>query len=421
MRVVVIGAGLLGVSSAYFLSEAGHEVVVIDRNEGTARDTSFANGGMLTPSQAAPWNSPGIAFKVLKWLGHKDIPFRIHPFALLARPIWAYRFLRSATEQNFLRNLDKNARLAHYSVNLLRQMREQLDLNYDRGRKGTIKLFRDHAVFADAIELHRKISGLSLNYRVLKGDSLQDVEPALVPVLNVIAGAIHYPDDESGDAYKFCLELERHARQNSVSFRFNTQVNAIRRDKDRILGVSTSNGEVEGDCYVIAAGSYSPILTAPLGVHLPISPVKGYSLTFPAPQRAGLPSIPVIDESRHLAVTPLGDRLRISGNAEIAGYELEINPKRLAMMLDFFAELFPHLADSMEHSEKTPWTGLRPYCADGVPILGACNIPNLYLNTGHGHLGWTMALGSGRFVSDLITGRKTELDPGAYSVQRFLR
>ena len=421
MRVVVIGAGLLGVSSAYFLSKAGHEVVVIERNEGIARDTSYANGGMLTPSQAAPWNSPGIAFKVLKWQRRKDIPFRIHPLVLLARPVWAYRFLRSAMEQQFLKNLEKNARLAQYSISQLRQLREQMDLNYDSGMKGTIKLFRDHDAIADAIELHRKTHGLGLNYRILNDDTLLDTEPSLAPVLNIIAGAIHYPDDESGDAYKFCQELERHARMNAVSFQFSTTVNGFHRDGPRICGVSTDSGDVEGDCFIISAGSYSPHLAGLLGIPLPVNPVKGYSLTFPAPQDTLLPAIPVIDESRHLAVTPMGNRLRISGSAELAGYKLGINPKRLAMMREFFTELFPRLADSLLQSEVTPWTGLRPYCADGVPILGACRIPNLFFNTGHGHLGWTMALGSGRLVSDIITGGKTGLDPGAYSIQRFSR
>ena len=421
MRVVVIGAGLLGISSAYYLSKAGHEVVVLERNEGSALDTSFANGGMLTPSQAAPWNTPGIALKVFKWLGHKDIPFRIHPLALLARPVWIYRFLRSARKHQFLRNLEKNARLAHFSVSLLRQIRDQMNFDYDCGKQGTIKLFRDSDAFAEAIELHKLMSGITLNYRILRGETLRDVEPALAPILDKIIGAIHYPDDESGDAYKFCKELERIIRENSVSFLFNTLVKGFHRDGNRILGVKTSSDVIEGDYFIIAAGSYSPHLAGPLGIHLPINPVKGYSLTFPIPQTVALPTIPVIDESRHLAVTPLGSRLRISGSAEIAGYELTLNPKRLAMMLDFFREIFPTLADNVVQSDISSWTGLRPYSADGVPILGTSPISNLLLNTGHGHLGWTMALGSGCIVSDIITGRKTELDPAAYSIERFLR
>jgi D-amino-acid dehydrogenase len=421
MRVVVVGAGVLGVSTAYFLGKAGHEVVVLEQNEGSALDTSFANGGMLTPSQAAPWNTPGIALKVLKWLGHKNIPFRIQPLALLSRPAWALRFLRSASEQAFIENLGKNSRLAHYTLDLLRQLRDQLDIKYDSGRQGTIKVFRDHNAFVDAIDLHKKIAGNLLNYRILERGSLESLEPALVPVLDRIAGAIHYPDDESGDAHKFCQELERHARQNSVSFRFNTKVNGFHRDKDRILGVSTSAGEVEGDNFIIAAGSYSPQLAAPLGVSLPINPVKGYSLTLPGPKNALLPSIPIIDESRHLAVTPLGSRIRISGSAEIAGFDRSIKQQRLTMMLDFFRELFPLIADSADRSEMTAWTGLRPYSADGVPILGRCEISNLFLNTGHGHLGWSMSLGSACLLSDMIDGRKTELDSGPYSIQRFSR
>ncbi len=411
----------MGVSTAYFLARAGHEVVVLEQNGGTALDTSYANGGMLTPSQAAPWNTPDIALKVLKWLGRKDIPFRIHPLPLLGRPLWSYTFLRSATKQSFLENLEKNARLAYYSIELLRRMREQMELNYDCAKRGTIKLFRDQDAFKNAIEMHKSNIGIKLNYQILEGAELLSREPSLAPIVHRIPGALYYPDDESGDAYKFCQEMEKHARLNAVKFRFNTKVNELCMDKDRIRGVSTSTGEVEGDNFIIAAGSFSPSLTRPLGVRPPISPVKGYSLTFPAPQIEGLPTVPIIDESRHLAVTPLGDRLRISGSAEIAGFDRSIKQKRLTMMMDFFREMFPMLVDNVDQSAMTAWTGLRPYCADGVPVIGATGIRNLFLNTGHGHLGWSMALGSACLLSDIMLGRKTELDPGAYSIQRFSR
>jgi len=419
MRIAVIGAGLLGVSTAWFLAEAGHEVIVIDRNEGAGLETSFANGGMLTPSQAGPWNTPGIALQVLRWIGREESPLLLKPSQLFALAGWGTAFLRHSQSRRFRANQLKNVALASYSLEVLRRTRSQLDIQYDQSSVGTMKIYRDPRTLDQAVNALADC-GAELRYQLLDPQGVIALEPTLAPVKQTLAGGIYFPDDEAGDAHQFCQHLARAATGLGTSFMYGTRVTSLVRSTNHITALKTSKGDVVADVYILAAGSYSPLLARSARLNLPIYPVKGYSLTVETREEGtALPTIPVIDELRHVAVTPLGKRLRIAGKAELAGYDTTIAASRISLLLKYFAQIYPELGDQINRDTIRTWTGLRPYCSDGVPIIGSCQIENLVLNTGHGHLGWTLSAGSARLIADLVTGAKPALDISPYLLSRF--
>jgi len=418
MRIVVIGAGLLGVTTAYFLARSGHKVTVIDRRDGPGLETSFANGGMLTPSQAAPWNTPGISLKLLKWFGRTESPLLLRPAALFSILGWGAAFLYHSAPARFMLNQRKNALLAGYSLRILRQLRDELDIHYDETLNGTMKIYRTHGAFKEARTWFDTLKE-NVHFEVLDNAGVIRREPALAAVADKIAGGIYYPGDEAGDAYKFCREMAHIASVKGVSFRYGTLVKGLLRSGNLISAVHTPAGEFEADVFVLAAGSYSRVLAKSAGISLPINPVKGYSLTLSCDPGDPMPVVPVIDESRHIAITPLGNRIRIAGMAELAGYDTTIDDHRIDMMLAFFCELYPQQKWNADPAAGGSWAGLRPYTSDGVPVMGPSPVENLYLNTGHGHLGWSMAAGSARLVADLIISGKTEVDLVPYQLDRF--
>ena len=421
MRIAVIGAGLLGVTTAYFLSKSGHEIIVVDRNDGPGMETSFANGGMLTPSQAGPWNLPGITLKLLGWLARNDTPIIIQPSALLSYLQWGILFLKNSAKKTFTENLYKNAVLARYSLEILTQIREHEAIEFDYSPSGTLKIYRKKKDFYSACNMLNTYNSDLINYEIADRDRVVSIEPSLSTVKENISGGIYYPDDESGDAYKFCRELADIAIKDGVKFLYRTSVDGFKCSGDRIQSITTTNGPVQADEYVLAAGSYSPILANQLGISLPIKPVKGYSLTINNTGNKAAPVVPIIDETCHIAITPLANKIRISGTAELSGYNTSIHPKRTNKMIKFIQELYPDLVNTLDQSAIEEWAGLRPYCCDGVPILGKSARKNLYLNTGHGHLGWTLAAGSAKLVADLISSGKTELKINSYGVERFYK
>lgn len=420
MRIAVIGAGLAGITTAWLLARAGHEVIVLDRREAAGLETSFANGGMLTPSQAAPWNSPGIALQVLRWLGREDSPFLLKLSQLPALAGWGRSFLYHSRADRFVANLAKNVRLGRYSLQCLREMRSSFGLQYDHSTRGTMKLYRTSASLQQAANDLAIADIESIRHEVLGASAVLKLEPALQAVVGSIAGGIYFPDDESGDAHLFCREIERLAGDAGVQFRYGTEVQALLHNSQRLMAVQTRKGEIKADVYLLSAGCYSPLLARTAGIKLPIYPVKGYSLTLDLPDPAVyVPAIPVIDELKHVAVTPLGHRLRIAGKAELAGYDTRIVEGRIYQLMKFFREVYPRAAQAMDLNQARPWAGLRPYTADGVPLLGGTALKNLYLNTGHGHLGWTFAAGSARLLTDLISGQPIGLDLHPYLLSRF--
>jgi D-amino-acid dehydrogenase len=419
MRIIIVGSGLLGTTSAYFLSLHGEEVMVVDRAEGPARETSFANGGMLTPSQSDPWNAPGVLRKALSWLGKEDAPLLLRPRALPSLGRWGLAFLHNSTPRLHRRNTIRNVRLARYSLDTLRTLRGSTGLRYDGYGGGTLKVFRDQPPLEHGIATAEMLSAHGVQYRALEPAGLLEVEPALAPVANRLVGGIHYPYDEAGDAHAFCTALAALAEERGVQFRFHTRVERLRRDGKRIAGVETHAGFLEADAFVLAAGSYSPLLAQPLGIRLPIRPVKGYSITVPGGKRERAPRIPVVDDSLHAAVTPLAGRLRVAGTAELAGYDATLTKSRILNLFSLLHQIYPEQEADPTGPTVERWMGFRPMTPDGGAILGHSPYPNLYFATGHGHLGWTMAAGSGKALADLICAKEPDIDLSDYRFDRF--
>jgi D-amino-acid dehydrogenase len=419
MRIVIIGAGLLGVSSAYFLARAGHQVTVLERREAAGMETSFANSGMVTPSQADPWNSPGTLRRLLAWLSSESSPFILNPSVLPSLLGWGIVFLRNSSITRFRDSLEKNVELANYSLKTFEVIRRETDIRYDQLMKGTLKVYREDAAFARAAAISDVLNTVGVNHEILDGDGVIAQEPALADIAGEISGGVYYPDDESGDAHKFCRELTVLAEHSGAEFRFSTEVTDIRHAGGRIGAVVTPGQVYTGDAYVMAAGSYSVPLGRMLGLKLPIRPIKGYSITLNRNGWDGGPSTPIIDDSRHVAITPLGDRIRVAGMAEFAGYNTAIDNTRIARLDRVLDDIYPAFTGYKNSATAQYWAGLRPYCCDGVPIIGRASHSNLYLNTGHGHLGWSMSVGSGRLLADIISGRDTDIDASPYSYERF--
>jgi D-amino-acid dehydrogenase len=418
MRVLVIGSGLLGVSSAWFLAREGCEVTVVDRLGAAAQGTSFANAGMLTPSMADPWNSPGILWRLLSWLGREDAPFLLRPRALPAMLGWGLAFLAHSTPARQRAAMDANLRLATYSLATMRDLRSDLKLAYDERGNGTLKVFRDRKAFDAASARNAVLAGLGLDVHSLTPALAVALEPALAPVRERLVGAIHCPADESGDAHAFTLALAGHARAAGVQFLFGREVTGFEHAGGRLNAAFAGAERLEAGQFVVAAGSWSPLLLRPLGVRLPVQPVKGYSITLPAGHWPAAPRMPIVDDALHAAATPLGDRLRVAGTAELAGYDCEPTPARIENLFTLLLELFPEYPQPLDRTKAAPWAGLRPMSPDGVPRIGQLGFDNLFVNTGHGHLGWTLAAGSGALLADLVLGKATQLAAAPYRPNR---
>ena len=418
MRVVVVGAGVIGVATAYFLARHGCDVTVLEREPEAAAGTSHANAGMLTPSMADPWNAPGLAWHLLRWLGREDAPFLLRPSVLPSMAGWGLKFLRQSTPARFRANSEKNLRLALYSLEQLRALRADLKLPYDALANGTIKVFRDARGFADGQSRTQMLTAMGLQVRTLTPAQAVALEPSLAPVQSQLVGAIHCPQDESGDARAFTEGLAARAREFGVEFHFGAEVTGVERSGDRIAAVLAGGARYTADSFVLAAGCWSPRFLQQFGARLPLQPVKGYSITVDASGWSGAPRMPVIDDALHAAVTPLGSRLRIAGTAELAGFDRSLNPARIENLFHLLLSLFPGFAPRLDRARASPWAGLRPVSADGVPHLGRFAMDNLFLNTGHGHLGWTLAAGSAQLVADLVAGKRPGLDLEPYDPNR---
>ncbi len=420
MHVLIVGAGLMGTTTAWYLGRHGVEVTVVDRAEAAAMETSFANAGMLTPSMADPWNAPGTLSRLIRWLGREDAPMLLRPHAIPSLAGWGLKFLVNARESTFRRNTLKNVTLANYSLDLLRDLGTELELSYDHTAGGTLRACRDQASLDHAASLAEFLAPRGVEFRVLDRQGVVATEPALGPVSGKIIGGVHYPGDESGDAHMLCRSLSRVARQQGVRFRFGTVVTGLRLEAGRIAAVETGAGPIEADVFVLAAGSFTPLLGRPLGLKIPVRPVKGYSITAPRGDWPEGPRIPVADDHLHAAVTPLGGRIRVAGTAEFTGYDDTVTPSRIANLMGLLERIYPEYAARMDRNAIEPWCGFRPVCVDGVPILGETPVAdNLYLNTGQGHLGWTMAAGSGKAVADLICGQVPAIPIIDYRIDRF--
>lgn len=419
MKVIIVGSGLLGLTTAYYLRRGGAEVCVVDRRPGPGLETSFANGGMLHASQANPWNEPGILGAAIKMLGREGAALLIRAKALPAMLGWGYHFIRESRPHRYVENLSKNARLARYSLNALAEIRNDIEINYDQKTSGTIKMLRTQEGFENALRFCDRFDQLEIPYEICDVAALIKLEPALGPIEHELAGALYFPSDEVGDAYKYCQSLYRWCRDNGVDFNFDRNAREFRQRNGAIEALLCDEDELKADSYVVACGSYSPLLAKSAGVALPIQPVKGYSITVPVGEWQQPPEIAVIDDQMHAAVCPLGDRLRVAGTAEFAGFDCNITPSRIRNLISLLQNVYPQFMPYFNESSLERWTGLRPMTYDGVGIVSGTAIDNLYVNAGHGHLGWTMAPGSGKALGELMLGQRSELAIGDYSVARF--
>ena len=408
MKIAVLGAGVVGVTSAWYLARAGHEVTVVDRQDAAAMETSFANGGQISTSHAEPWANPGTPKQILKWLGREDSPML---FRLRADPhqwAWGLAFLRECLPARTRANAAAIAAINRYSRAQLLALRAETGIQYEQQTRGILRIYEgrhalDEAVAAATLE---KLHGIDV--RVLTAGACVELEPALAACSERIAGGVHAPGDESGDAYQFTQELARLGAARGVRFRYGSRVARIETAGGRVSRVILGGGNViEADNYVMALGSYSPLLLRPIGISIPVYPLKGYSITIPLAEGDVAPRISLSDVGHKLVMSRLGDRLRVAGTAELTGYDTAINEVRCRAIVRRTFELFPK-AGRAEDAQF--WAGLRPATPGGVPCIGRTRYSNLLLNTGHGTLGWTMACGSGAAIANIVSGRKPDLD-----------
>ncbi|MES2356181.1 MAG: D-amino acid dehydrogenase [Pseudomonadota bacterium] len=416
MKILILGSGVIGVSTAYYLAKAGHEVTVIDRQAGPALETSFANAGEVSPGYSAPWASPGLPLKAIQWLFIKYPPLVIRPRLDPAMWCWALSLLRNCTAARYELNKSRMLRLAQYSHQCLTELRTQTGIQYDQRMQGTLQLFRTQQQLDNTAADTEILNHFGVPYALLDRQGCIAAEPALALVKEKIAGGLRLPGDETGDCYKYTQSLAKLAEDSGVKFLYNTAIDHLQADGHHITGAATSKGEQKADAFVVALGSYSPLLLKPLGIRIPVYPVKGYSITAPITDPASAPESTVLDETFKIAVTRLGDRIRAGGTAELTGYNLRLHHERRATLAHVVTDLFPNGSDL---SKLEFWTGLRPMTPDGTPIIGGTPYSNLFLNTGHGTLGWTMAAGSGRVLADIISGRKAEIDLTGLTLDRY--
>lgn len=420
MKIIVIGSGLLGLSSAYYLSEHGHEVTVVDRQQGPALETSFANAGVIHSSQAGPWNTPGIALQVLKWMGKEDSPFLLRPSAIPSLISWGLSFISHSRSSKYQANLKKNAALAKYNTQCMQEFVEQHTFEYCAKNLGLMKVLQKEQDLENELASLSLFKGLGIECEFLNQAEIFSKEPALIKNGEKLIGGIFYPGDQTGDAYEFCVQLAKLLQKNNVQFEYGLTVEKLLTSNKKITAVKTDKGEFSADAFVLAAGSYSPLLTNKLGLKIPIRPVKGYSITLDMADWETRPEMPIVDDEAHVALTPLGNLLRAAGTAELNGYNNEINQQRIQLVLDQVINRYPDAKHNIDYEKINSWCGFRPVTVDGVPVLGdAPMYNNLYLNTGHGHLGWSLAMGSGKLVADKISGHNPAIDIRSYALNRF--
>ena len=416
MRILVLGSGVIGTSCAYYLAKSGHQVTVLDRQDGAGLETSFANAGEVSPGYSAPWAGPGVPLKAIKWMLMQHSPLVIWPMLDPAMWRWGASMLRNCTEARYAINKSRMVRLAEYSRDCLRQLRADTGITYDERSQGTLQLFRTQKQLDGTAKDIEILKQYGVPYALLDRHGYVDVEPALAQVQDKFVGALRLPGDETGDCFKFTQQLAEMAKALGVKFRFGVKIESIFSDSTRITGVKTDHGALTADAYLMALGSYSPLLLRPVGIRIPVYPVKGYSITVPIEDARHAPESTIMDETHKVAVTRLGDRIRVGGTAELAGFSLALREARRGTLNHVLTDLFPRASDV---SKGEFWTGLRPMTPDGTPVVGGTPYPNLYLATGHGTLGWTMTAGTGRVMADLISGRPTDISLDGLTMERY--
>jgi len=416
MRVVVLGSGVVGVASAWYLARAGHEVTVIDREAGPALETSFANAGQISPGYAAPWAAPGVPLKAVKWMFQKHAPLAIRLDGTQFQLQWMWQMLQNCTSARYAVNKGRMVRLAEYSRDCLQALRAETGIQYEGRTGGTLQLFRTQQQLDGAAKDIAVLEEANVPYELLMPADLARAEPALAATSHKLTGGLRLPGDETGDCQLFTTRLAALAEQLGVKFRYNTPIDALAMEGDRIAGVKCGNDMVRADSFIVALGSYSTKFLSDI-VKIPVYPLKGYSITAPIVDAKSAPVSTVLDETYKIAITRFDDRIRVGGMAEIVGFDKKLKQARRETLEMCVNDLFPGGGDT---TKATFWTGLRPMTPDGTPIVGRTPVSNLFLNTGHGTLGWTMSCGSGQLLADLISGKQPAIRADDLSVHRYL-
>ncbi|MEZ5663795.1 MAG: D-amino acid dehydrogenase [Burkholderiaceae bacterium] len=416
MRVLILGSGVIGTTIAYYLARDGHEVEVVDRQPGAGLETSFANAGEVSPGYSAPWAGPGVPVKAIQWLLMHHSPLVIKPMLDPAMWRWGLSMLRNCTAERYRINKGRMVRVAEYSRDCLKALRADTGIHYDHREQGTLQLFRTQKQLDATAKDIAILKEYGVPFQLLDREGYLRYEPALAGVKHKFVGALRLPGDETGDCHQFTQALAARAAALGVRFRFDTDIQALEREGSRITGLRTSAGRLTADRYVLALGSYSTRMLAPLGIRIPVYPVKGFSITVPITRPEASPESTIMDETHKVAVTRLGDRIRVGGTAQLSGFDLSLDERRRRTLEFVVRDLFPNGGD-VQRAEF--WTGLRPMTPDGTPIIGETPIDNLLLSTGHGTLGWTMAAGTGRVMADLVAGRTPQISMEGLSVARY--
>lgn len=414
MHTVVLGAGAVGVATAYHLRKLGHHVTVVDRQPAAALETSFGNGAIIHASEVQPWSQPGMPLKILRWIGREDAPMLLRSGALPHLMRWGAAFLANCSESRFTANAEVNLRLALYSLRTLQEIYGETGIENDRSTNGVIKIYRDRAALDTGRRHSSHLAALGLTFEELSPQACVEREPALDETADSLAGALYFPRDEVGDSHKFVQGLAARCATLGVKFNYDTTVTGLEKRANRIATVATSNGPIEADNVVVAMASFSPALLRQVGVDVLIYPVKGVSITVPKSPWNNAPRHAIIDDGRMFGLIPIGDRIRAAGSAEIARYDATPSPVRAQAIIDKVLQTFPGFARCYAPQTAKVWAGLRPVSPSGVGYMGRTRVANLFVNSGHGHLGWTMSCGAGRLVADIVDGRRPGIDMAGF-------
>ena len=412
VKVFVLGAGVVGTAAAWYLSQAGHEVSVFDRQAEAAMETSFANGGQISVSHAEPWANPAAPLKVIKWLFKEDAPLLFRMRADAKQWAWALRFMLECLPSRTRHNIIQIVRLGLYSRELLKALRSETGIEYDHLERGILHFYTTQQAYDAALAPAKLMRELGCDRRIRTPEECIEIEPALASARDVLAGGTYTSSDESGDVHLFTARLAELAASKGVTFFYGHTVTALEHAGGAITRLTVTDHEgrqrqSQADAYVVALGSYSPLVLKPLGIRIPVYPVKGYSVTMAIQDPARTPTVSLTDDEYKLVISRLGERIRVAGTAELNGYNTDLNPRRCQALVRRFAALFPGGTNTVR---PTFWAGLRPSTPGNVPLIGRTRYANLFLDTGHGTLGWTHACGSGRAIADIVAGRKPEVD-----------
>jgi len=416
MNIIVLGSGVVGVATAWYLRQSGHDVTVIDRESDVALGTSAGNAGQISPGYAAPWAAPGIPFKAIKWMFEKHAPLSIRPDGTPFQLAWMWQMLMNCNANSYTENKGRMVRLSEYSRDCLKSLRASTGLHYEDRQRGTLQIFRTEQQYKSAAKDISVLQDAGVAYELLGPDQLAAAEPALAAVAHKLTGGLRLPNDETGDCQLFTQRLAKMAEAAGVKFRFNTSIDAILTHNNQVTGIQSSGEILKADAYVVALGSFSKGILKGL-VDIPVYPVKGYSLTIPIADETCAPTSTVLDETYKIALTRFDQRIRVGGMAELVGFSDKLLKARRETLEMVTQDLFPN---GGHIDQATFWTGLRPMTPDGTPIIGKSGVKNLWLNTGHGTLGWTMACGSGKLLSDMISEAKPEIQHDDLNLSRYV-